>query len=161
MERQPRKITISSLEATATDDPSDYILTVACSSGTYIRTLCADIGAALGCGGVMATLKRVAAGGFSIENALTLEELESMSLDERIARLSPTESLFDTLPSVYLPDFYYRLCVNGCEIYQKKIKTDHQTGERVRMYTPDGCFFALGEVREYPQGSAIKAIKYF
>lgn len=161
VERQPRKITVFSLTAKATGVPSDYILNVACSSGTYIRTLCADIGKALGCGGVMATLRRTAAGSFSIDGALTLEQLEEMTLDERISRLLPTESLFGDLPTVTLPDFYYRLCINGCEIYQKKIKTNQSVGERVRLCTPDNSFFALGEVREYADGTAIKAVKYF
>lgn len=161
VERQPRRITISSLTADKTCSPSDYILTVACSSGTYIRTLCADIGASLGCGGVMATLKRTAAGDFRLDDAFTLEELEEMTPEERLSKLLPTESLFSELPTISLPDFYYRLCTNGCEIYQKKIKTDYPTGARVRLYTPDRNFFALGEVREYEDGTAIKAIKYF
>ena len=160
VERQPRKITVFSLTAQATDKPSDYILTVACSSGTYIRTLCADIGQALGCGGVMATLKRTSAGGFSLDDAFTLEALEEMTLEERLSKLLPTESLFCDLPEVTLSDFYYRLCTNGCEIYQKKARTDYAVGARVRLYSPDRSFFALGEVRDYPDGTAIKAIKY-
>ena len=161
VEREARPITIYSLTAESTDCHTDYVLTVNCSSGTYIRTLCADIGTALGCGGVMATLNRVAAGGFAIEDAVTLEELEQMEQEERFFLLKPTESLFSSLDSVTLPDFYYRLCTNGCEIYQKKIKTDYPVGTRLRMFSPDGCFFALGEVREYEAGTAIKAIKYF
>lgn len=61
VEREARDITVFSLECEATDSSTDYILTVACSGGTYIRTLCADIGAKLGCGGVMATLERAEA----------------------------------------------------------------------------------------------------
>lgn len=160
VEREARPITIHSLTAESTDSPTDHVLTVSCSSGTYIRTLCADIGAALGCGGVMATLNRTAAGAFSIEKAVTLEELEQMTAEERLSLLLPTESLFSSLDTVRLPDFYYRLCINGCEIYQKKIKTDFPIGVRLRMLTPDGSFFALGEVREYGSGTAIKAIKY-
>lgn len=160
IEREARPITIHSLSAVSTDSQTDYVLNVTCSSGTYIRTLCADIGAALGCGGVMATLKRAAAGDFDIENSVTLEALEQMTLEERLTLLQPTESLFSVLDSVKLPDFYYRLCINGCEIYQKKIKTDYPVGVRVRMLTPDGTFFALGEVREYENGTAIKAIKH-
>ena len=160
VEREARPITIHFLSAKSTDSPTDHVLNVTCSSGTYIRTLCADIGAALGCGGVMATLKRAAAGDFDIENAVTLEALEQMTLEERLTLLRPTESLFSVLDSVKLPDFYYRLCINGCEIYQKKIKTDYPVGVRVRMLTPDGTFFALGEVREYENGTAIKAIKH-
>lgn len=161
VERTPRKITVYKLDVAPTDSPSDYILTVECSSGTYIRTLCADIGNALGCGGVMATLTRSAAGGFSLDKALALEELNEMTDDQKLAALIPTEALFSDLGRVVLPEFYYRLCVGGCEIYQKKIHTDLPLGARVRLCAPSGEFFALGEVREYEDGSAIKAIKTF
>ena len=161
VERAPRPITIYRLDVTPTDTPTDYILNVECSSGTYIRTLCADIGNALGCGGVMATLTRSAAGGFSLDSALTLEELNEMSDEQKIAALIPTEELFSDLVRIILPEFYYRLCVGGCEIYQKKIRTDLPLGTRVRLCSPTGEFFALGEVREYDDGTAIKAIKTF
>lgn len=161
VERQARRITVSKLVATPTDNKEDYILDVKCSSGTYVRTLCDDIGNALGCGGTMATLKRVAAGGFSIDRAVTLEQLSNMDEQQRYELLIPTEQLFDSLPVVTLPEFYYKLCTNGCEIYQKKIRTALDVGARVRLYSPDGTFFALGEVREYPDGTAIKAIKRF
>ena len=159
IEREPRPITVYSLEAKPTDRPEDYILTVECSSGTYIRTLCADIGAALGCGGAMATLRRTQAGGFSDAGAVTLEQLAEMSEEEKLGLLIPTERLFEQLPAVTLPEFYYKLCSSGCEIYQKKIRTALPLGTRVRLNSPEGEFFALGEVREYPDGTAIKAIK--
>jgi hypothetical protein len=60
-----------------------------------------------------------------------------------------------------LPAFYEKLCRNGCEIYQKKINTDHKIGTRVRLCDASGAFFALGEVRDYENGTAIKGIKYF
>lgn len=161
VERKPRSITVFSIEATPTDLPTDYILKVACSSGTYIRTLCADIGAALGCGGVMATLCRSRAGDFSLDGAHTLEELEGMSIDERISLLCPTEKLFESLPAIKLPEFFEKLSRSGCEIYQKKIRTDLPIGTRVRLCTSEGKFYALGEVREYENGSAIKSIKTF
>lgn len=161
IEREARDITIFSLEAAPTDAISDYTLDVHCSSGTYIRTLCADIGASLGCGGVMASLRRTSAGGFDIADSTTLDALEQMSGSEREALLLPVESLFATLEAVRLPAFYEKLCRNGCEIYQKKIKTDFATGTRVRLCTADGRFFALGEVRDFDDGSAIKAIKFF
>ena len=161
IERAARVIEIFSLECEPTDNKTEYTLCVKCSSGTYIRTLCADIGKRLGCGGVMATLERRDAGGFSILESHTVAELEAMSEEERFSLLKPTESLFEELPRVVLPEFYEKLCRNGCEIYQKKIKTSFATGEKVRLYGKNGVFFALGEVREYPDGSALKAIKIF
>lgn len=161
VERAARKITVHSISVEKTETDGDYRLTVACSSGTYIRTLCADIGKRLGCGGAMATLLRTSAGGFSIGGARTIEELEGMTEEERISLLLPVESLFDTLPAVRLSAFYEKLCRGGCEIYQKKIRTGYGVGERVRICDENGGFFALGEVREYADGTAIKAIKTF
>ncbi len=161
VERQPRSITVHYIRVTPTESAADYILEVSCSSGTYIRTLCADIGARLGCGGVMSTLRRTVVGGFSIAQAVSLAALEEMSESEKMGILIPTERLFESLPAIKLSDFYYKLCMGGCEIYQKKIRTEHAVGARVRLCTPQGEFFALGEVREYPDGTAVKAIKYF
>ena len=161
IEREARPITIHSLSSTPTERDSDYILEVSCSSGTYIRTLCADIGAKLGCGGAMATLCRTRAGDFDISNSHTLDELEAMSIDERLSLLMPTVSLFSSLPEVRLPAFYEKLSRSGCEIYQSKIKTSFPLSQRVRMCSSDGSFYALGEVKEYENGSAIKSIKLF
>ena len=161
VERSAREIEIFDLTAEPTDTPAEYCLDVACSGGTYIRTLCADIGAALGCGGAMASLERTETGGFTLEQAYTVEELEQYSPEQRLSLLIPTESLFASHPTVSLSAFYERLCRSGCEIYQKKIGTELPTGTRVRICNRDGVFFALGEVREYEEGSAIKAIKTF
>lgn len=161
VEREARPVTVKELTACPTDSHSDYTLTVRCSGGTYIRTLCADIGGALGCGGVMAKLRRTEAGGFPIHDCVTLEELEGMGIEARLALLRPVEGLFADLESVHLPDFYRTLCRNGCEIYQKKIGTSFPVGRRVRLCDGQGRFFALGEVGEYEDGTAVKAIKIF
>ena len=161
VEREPRRVTIHSLVCTPTDEASDYLLDVTCSSGTYIRTLCADLGAALGCGGVMASLERRRTGSFSLEESRTVAELEAMSTEERLACLIPTERLFEPLPSLCLPAFFERLCRGGCELYQKKLRVSYEVGQRVRLCSAEGVFFALGEVRDYPDGTAIKALKLF
>lgn len=161
VERQARPITIHSISAEPTDSATDYLLSVSCSSGTYIRTLCADIGKKLGCGGVMATLRRDRAGLFSLESSHTLEEIEALDTDARLLLFSPTESLFADLPAVKLAPFYEKLSRSGCEIYQKKIGTNLDIGSRARLCSQDGDFYALGEVREYENGSAIKSIKMF
>lgn len=145
----------------ARNRPTDYTLELDCSAGTYVRTLCADIGSALGCGGAMASLRRTRAGGFGLADAVSAGTLEAMSPAEREALLLPVESLFADLPAVRLPAFYERLCRSGCEIYLSKIGLSYPAGKRLRLLGDDGRFFALGEVRSYPAGEAAKAIKTF
>lgn len=162
VERSPRPITVYSADvepAAGKDD--EYILNVACSSGTYIRTLCADIGAALGCGGVMAGLCRLSVGGFTLDDALTPDEIAEMTAEERMSALLPVGSLFADLVPVTLPPFYEKLFRSGCEIYLKKIGADIPVGARVRVLDRDGGFFALGEVFDYPDGAAVKSVKTF
>ena len=161
IERQAREIEIFSLEADKTDADADFALDVRCSGGTYIRTLCADIGAKLGCGGAMFSLERVEACGFSLDEAHTIAELEEMTKEEKEALLIPIEALFASLPSVQLVPFYEKLCRSGCEIYQKKIGASFPVGTRMRICDATGEFFALGEVRDYENGTAVKAIKTF
>lgn len=161
VERSARETEIFSISCTPTDNIREYILDVHCSGGTYIRTLCADIGKALGCGGCMKALCRSAVGSFGISESYTTDELECMSESEREGVLIPVERLFDSLPAVTLSGFFEKLCRSGCEIYQKKIKTDFPAGQRVRFKTENGLFFAIGEVCEYENGTAIKPIKTF
>ncbi len=161
VEREARPITVYSIDCTPTDVPSDYIIKVSCSAGTYIRTLCADIGASLGCGGVMATLCRSAAGDFNLESSYALTDIEALEEAGLLSLLLPVESLFSALPELKLPAFYERLSRSGCEIYQSKIKTAYPLGTRVRMCNENGSFYALGEVGDYENGSAIKSIKLF
>ena len=161
IEREARKIHISSIVPEVIDEAKGiYRLSVDCSKGTYIRTLCADIGARLGCGAAMSALRRTKSGAFTIDNSHTIEQIENMSEQDRLSLLVPTEELFCDLESVVLSDFYARLCRSGCEIYQRKIGSAFPVGARVKICDKDG-FFALGEVREYDDGSAIKAIKLF
>lgn len=159
IEREAREVMIHGITCERIND-REYTLDVRCSKGTYIRTLCADIGARLGCGGCMKTLCRASASGFSLADAHTLEELENMTDSEREAVIFPVEYIFRDLPEVRLPAFYAKLAHSGLEIYLKKIGIDLPLGARVRMMDADG-FFALGEVREYDDGNAIKPIRQF
>ena len=77
VEREPRPITIFRLELLDREESGDWVLKIECSKGTYIRTLCADIGDALGCGGCMSALRRTRAGEFTLEEAHTLEEIRA------------------------------------------------------------------------------------
>ena len=158
VEREARPITVYAIDIDG--EERDYTMRVACSKGTYIRTLCADIGAKLGCGGTMSSLIRTKAGIFDLDNAYTLEALEAMTPEERYEKLLPTELLFEDYPIAHLSDFYAKLARNGCEIYERKIGTNFAMGEKLRVYDKNG-FFAVGEVREYDEGLAIKLLKRF
>lgn len=161
VERQARPVTVHTLTAAPTETPTDYTLDVTCSGGTYIRTLCEDIGQTLGCGGAMASLCRATACGFPLDESVTIEALEAMDREERLSLLRPTESLFAHLPSLTLPSFYDRLIGNGCAVALSKLKACFPLGTRVRLYHPDGRFFALGEVVSSDEGLALKSIKTF
>ena len=94
VERKPRPITIFSLEVLEQSSPTDYVLRVRCSKGTYVRTLCHDIGQALGCGGCMSSLRRTMAAGFTLDQAVTLDQAQ----EQGEALLLPTDSLFSHYP---------------------------------------------------------------
>lgn len=161
IEREARKITVYSLEPEVINEAEGlYRISVACSKGTYIRTLCKDIGERLGCGATMTELIRTESGTFNINDSYTIAELEEMDLEKRLSLLTPVESLFTEAPAVTLPDFYAKLCRSGCEIYQSKIKTNLALGTFVRICDKNG-FFALGQVKDYEGGSAIKSLKLF
>ena len=159
VEREARQVRIYSLSVTPLGG-GEYSLDVRCSKGTYIRTLCADIGAALGVGGVMKTLARASAAGFTLSEAHTLGELEAMSDKERLGCVYPVEHIFLKYREVKLSDFFARLAHSGLEIYLKKIDLNLPLGELVRLSDANG-FFALGEVRDFEGGAAIKPIKQF
>lgn len=159
IKRESRAVTVHSVIATKID-PRRYTLDVHCSKGTYIRTLCADIGKRLGCGGVMETLERTKASVFTLDEAHTLSEIEAMSEAEREALIIPVERVFEGLKAITLQPFFARLAKCGLEIYLAKIGVSLDVGERVRL-CDDAGFFALGEVKEFEAGLAIKPIKQF
>ena len=153
IDREAREITVYSLEAERLSE-TDYELTVRCSAGTYIRTLCADIGRALGCGGAMARLVRASAAGFPLARTVTLGALESMTEAERAAALIPLSEIFAAWPRVTLPPFFARLAHAGAPIYQKKIGVCFAEGERVAFYDGNGLF-ALAESARDTEGEAV------
>ena len=161
IERAARSISIYSISVkTVCEMQGEYVLDVHCSAGTYIRVLCEDIGAETDCGGTMSHLQRTASGTFTINDAHTLTELESMSEKNRVGLLIPIETLFCDCPELYLTGFLAKLARSGAEIYQSKTDTAYAEGERVCIYDDVG-FLALGEVRAYENGSAVKPIKFF
>ncbi len=160
VEREPRLITVYGIACTPVcPGKGEYILDVSCSKGTYIRSLCEDIGQSLGCGGTMSSLVRTSSGSFSMEDSYTLDQLEAMTPEERDGILIDTERLFSDLPIIRLPEFFSRLALAGNEVYLKKIGVCLEIGQRVRLY--DGSFFSLGEVMSFPDGPAVKPVKKF
>ncbi len=160
VERSPRNVRIYSIDVEKCSDDT-YRLDVSCSKGTYIRTLCADIGKKLGCGAVMSTLRRVQTGKFTLDDAYTIEELEKMSFDERVASLKSTESLFSDMREVQLPQFFGNLFLSGAPLYQKKIRLDIPVGETVRVKYGQ-VFLGIGKGDVLSTGEAVlKAEKLF
>lgn len=151
VERKPRRVTIDKLDIIG-ENESDYVLDVVCSKGTYIRTLCNDIGDTLGCGGCMSSLRRVKAGAFSIEKAHTIDEIQAAAdnggLDEIII---PVDRLFSAYPELTVRDIAEKKLRNGNVI---KLAAPNGT---YRVYTETGGFLLLGEASD----NKLKTIKSF
>lgn len=96
IERKPRPVTIHELELLEAESETDFRLRCLCSKGTYVRTLCHDIGQALGCGGALYSLRRTMAAGFTLEQAVTIEEVQ----EKGEALLRPLDSLFARYPAL-------------------------------------------------------------
>ncbi len=138
VERRPRKIEIFSLKLEAGED-TDYLLRVRCSKGTYIRTLCHDLGQALGCGGCMSSLRRTRAGRFTLEDAVPLREL--IAADAPEAFLRPADVLFEDLPAITLTVNQEKPCKNGAPFTLRGARPG-----RCRVYSSSGEFWLLGRV---------------
>jgi tRNA pseudouridine55 synthase len=103
LERSARRVSIHELHAQWSPERQDHlVLWVRCSKGTYIRTLAEDIGNALGCGASLSALRRLGSGPLTVEQAITLQDLESLSEEDRLARLLPSDELLRDWPAVEL-----------------------------------------------------------
>lgn len=151
VERSPREITVSDLRLTGRDG-EDWLLDVSCSKGTYIRTLCNDIGEKLGCGGCMSGLRRVRCGGFGLENAHTIEQVrQAMDRGEAESLLLPVDSLFDYAPAYTAGAREERQVRCG-----NAPKADLPDGE-YRVYSRSGEFLALCRC----EAGELKTVKSF
>lgn len=139
VERQPRPITIHELTLLGMDG-ADVRLRVRCSKGTYIRTLCKDIGETLGCGGAMAQLRRIQAGEYTAEEAVPLETLLMAEKPEQYLR--PVDSMFRQYPAVTLTVNQEKRCRNGNAF---SLKLPDGT---YRAYSGQGEFLMLAKVEE-------------
>lgn len=142
IEREARSVRIEKLEIL---EFADELLTVevTCSKGTYIRVLAEDIGEALGCGAHLASLRRTKVGVLSLEDAVTLQALETMSVDERLATLKPLDALMQTLPAVHLSENdRVRFC------HGQRLALGLPSCPRVRVYGPDEQMVGTARVNE-------------
>lgn len=137
--RQSRRITIFRLECLEFSGNQGKIL-VHCSKGTYIRTLCKDIGEALGCGGCMAALRRVQAGEYTIQNAVSMETLVNAETPEQF--LAPVDSLFTRYERILLTENQEKRCRNG-----NSFSVNLPEGT-YRAYSRSGEFLMLAQVRD-------------
>ena len=141
VERKPRPVTIYRLECTGEREDGDFELEVECSKGTYIRTLCDDIGRELGCGACMSGLRRTRAGGFDVKDAHTLEEIERLGVHEC---LLPVDALFAGRPILLIKDGKTeRALRNGMAV-----KLDAGFEGECRVYSQDREFLLLGAVKD-------------
>ena len=139
VERQPREIEIFELECLGFDGVNAR-LRVRCSKGTYIRTLCKDIGVALGCGGCMAALRRVSAGEYTIEESVPLETL--LETEEPESYLRQVDTMFRNYPAITLTEKQTLRCRNGNSF---SVKMDNGT---YRAYAPNGEFLMLAKAED-------------
>lgn len=154
VERAARPVKILDIEILEVNLPV-VKMRVECSKGTYIRTLCHDIGQKLGCGGTMQSLKRTKVGIFRLEDAITLSELEALRDEDRIGeKLYAVDSIFGECPALHAKQDTIRLLENGNSFYpnQMEEKKTYPAGEWVRVYG-NGRFFGIyaydSETRRY------------
>lgn len=145
IERKARPVTIYKIEILETKLPI-VRMRVICSKGTYIRTLCADIGERLGCGGTMAHLERTRVGIFTAEQAITLNQLEKLRDEGRInEKLYPVDSVFKDCPALHLLEEHQKLINNGNSFFPDQTieKRSYLTGQWVKVYSEEGRFYGI------------------
>lgn len=151
VERKPRKITVYDMRLLG-EDRGDYLLDIRCSKGTYVRTLCHDLGHALGCGGCMSSLRRLEAGGFSVDKAHKLSEVQEYADQGRAEELLlPVDSLFTELNSCVAEAWQERKLRCGNEYSVGLPDGDY------RVYSASGEFLMLGRV----ENKKMKTLKSF
>ncbi len=151
IERLPRKITVYGIEILEENMP-EFTIRVSCSKGTYIRTLCHDIGQKLSCGAAMVSLKRTRVGSFMIGDAFTLTQLQELSEEGRLSEvLIPVEKVFEHLPRVTVKEEAMKALLNGNQLKEQEISglTEEAMEEKeVRVYGHNGRFYGIYGYRE-------------
>lgn len=146
VERAARPITVYGIEVLEEEHP-EYVFKVECSKGTYIRTLCHDIGEQLGCGAVMTKLIRSRVGEFEIEKAHTLDELQRLAdqgiLSEAIV---PVEKMFEDYPALVVKESSHKVIQNGNQLKKEDFLENTEEiadGKEIRVYSHQNIFFGI------------------
>lgn len=140
VERKRRSIVIKELELLDQTDEDTYTLRVLCSKGTYVRTLCHDIGAALGCGAAMCSLRRSMAAGYTLADSVTLEQI--LSSEDPASFVRPVDSCFMQYPAI---------AIDGKNLFKARNGTPFPwdgAEEIYRVYDPDGNFLLIGSCKD-------------
>ena len=152
VERNPRSITIHELELLEGAD-ADYLLRVRCSKGTYVRTLCHNLGRALGCGGCMSSLRRTRAGSFTLLQAVTMQQVLNFAAEQAPqALLMPVDAVFSMHPPLIVTMGQAAKLKNGAQIKDWQFRPG-----TYRVYAEDGEFLLLGRV----ENGGLTTIKSF
>lgn len=160
VERQPRPITVHELTLLRYDEEARQgEALIRCSKGTYIRTICHDLGQALQAGAVMTALCRIEAAGFSLSDCVTLEEAEQLMAENALwERLLPVERLFGELPACRLNEIQTRMFLNGVRLDLNRLADKGLSG-RCRVYGWDGAFLGLADC--CPETGELRLKKFF
>ena len=149
IERKPRIVNINSLrvnDINLADSQKTVTITVDCSKGTYIRSLCDDIGKKLGCGACMMKLTRTRVGDFQLDDTLTLNQISALVLKGEIEeRIVPVDDIFRDYESITLPEEYANYLHNGNKIVAGQLPDDIivNEGSRYRVYDSDNIFIGV------------------
>lgn len=149
VERAARPVTVYSIDFTACDvQANTFTIDVHCSKGTYIRTLVADIGAALGCGAVMTALRRTMAAGFTLAECVTIEQAQQAAQDGAFGTLlRPVETAFCALPSAALNEKQTKMFLNGVRLDIGRVACK-RTGDTYAVYAHDRRFLGVARERD-------------
>lgn len=163
IERERRKVIIKDIRIfDYKEEEHEITVSVDCGKGTYIRTLLHDIGETLGCGGTMKSLIRTAVGSFSINEALTLSEIEALVSEDKLNDyVLPVDSIFISYDKINVEQEFQKLIYNGnsflkAHILQKNIQL---TTELIRVYDADDLF--IGVYRYDNNEDLFKPVKMF
>lgn len=165
VERKPRRVTIFSIKILEMIPPNKVRFDVTCSKGTYIRTLCVDIGNKLGCGAHMSELIRTNSGIFNIDQSISLEELDKINQSGDIKSvLIPIDAIFCNSPKLIIKSSAQKALLNGNEIFIKGIQAgleNIQDHDQFRVYDHEKQFIGIYQLICTDSEQKIKPIKLF